>query len=110
MAKGRAFFEKAHKAGESDNYDYAIEMYLEGLRVNPEEVTDGHIRLRALAHSAKGKGREKAVNDGKSQGDSASARAAAPRTIVKRRIPFHKRPRPPSLCRIDAEGRRGRQL
>jgi tetratricopeptide (TPR) repeat protein len=59
MAKERAFFEKAHKAGESDNYDYAIEMYLEGLRVNPEEVTDGHIRLRALALQRNEKGGKK---------------------------------------------------
>lgn len=56
MTKSWSFFEKAHKAGEAGNFDYAIDMYLEGLRLVPEEIVDGHNRLRALALMRKEKG------------------------------------------------------
>jgi len=56
MTKAWAFFEKARKAGEANNFDYAIDMFLEGLHVAPEEVVDGHNRLRGLALSRKDKG------------------------------------------------------
>jgi tetratricopeptide (TPR) repeat protein len=56
MTKAWAFFEKARRAAESSNFDYAIEMYLDGLRVDPEEVEDGHIKLHALALQRKEKG------------------------------------------------------
>jgi tetratricopeptide (TPR) repeat protein len=56
MTKAWVFFEKAHRAGETGNYDYAIEMYLEGLRVSPEEIVDGHMKLHALALQRKEKG------------------------------------------------------
>ena len=31
LAKAAAFFERARKLAESNNFDYAIDMYLEGL-------------------------------------------------------------------------------
>ena len=31
-AKAKAFFEKAEKVAKTANFDYAIDMYLEGLR------------------------------------------------------------------------------
>ena len=71
MTKSWSFFEKAHKAGEASNFDYAIDMYLEGLRLVPEEIVDGHNRLRALALHAQGKGRQGAFDDGKGKGNAA---------------------------------------
>ena len=35
-SKARAFFEKARKVAESNNFEYAIDMYLDGLRYTPE--------------------------------------------------------------------------
>ncbi len=49
LAKAWVFFERARKVAESNNFDYAIEMYLEGLKCAPDEVQDGHIKLRELA-------------------------------------------------------------
>ena len=49
MTKARAFFEKAAKVAETDNFDYAIDMYLEGLRYAPDALTEGHLPLCELA-------------------------------------------------------------
>jgi len=59
IAKARLFFETAQKAAEINNFDYAIDMYLEGLRCSPDEVLGGHIRLRELAIFRQGKGGKK---------------------------------------------------
>ncbi len=58
-AKGKAFFEKAHKVAESSNFDYAIDMYLEGLRYTPEAIEQGHLPLCELALQRQGKGGKK---------------------------------------------------
>jgi len=58
-AKARAFFERARKVAESKNYDYAIDMYLEGLRCVPDALQQGHIPLRELALLRQGKGGKK---------------------------------------------------
>ncbi|MDD5063225.1 MAG: tetratricopeptide repeat protein [Phycisphaerae bacterium] len=49
LAKAKDFFERAWSASERNDFDYAIDMYLEGLRWVPDAVQDGHIRLRELA-------------------------------------------------------------
>jgi tetratricopeptide (TPR) repeat protein len=46
--KGAAFFERAEKVAETGNFDYAIDMYLQGLAREPENVEHGHKPLRAI--------------------------------------------------------------
>jgi len=58
-AKAAAFFERAERAAEKQNFDYAIDMYLEGLRCNPEALQEGHLPLRELAIVRKEKGAKK---------------------------------------------------
>jgi tetratricopeptide (TPR) repeat protein len=48
-AKAYAFFERARKATETKNFDYGIEMYLDGLRCDPDALEQGHLRLYELA-------------------------------------------------------------
>jgi len=59
LAKAKVFFEKARKVAETENYDYAIEMYLDGLRCAPEALQQGHLPLCELALQRKGKGGKK---------------------------------------------------
>ncbi|HEW79025.1 MAG TPA: tetratricopeptide repeat protein [Phycisphaerales bacterium] len=54
-AKARVFFERARKVAETNNFDYAIDMYLEGLRCAPDALMDGHLKLRELALLRQGK-------------------------------------------------------
>ena len=49
LAKARAFFEKAAKVAETDNFDYAIDMYLQGLRHAPDALMEGHLPLPQAA-------------------------------------------------------------
>jgi len=59
LAKAKVFFEKARKAAETGNFDYAIEMYLDGLHCDPEALQEGHLPLCELALHRKGKGGKK---------------------------------------------------
>ncbi len=59
MAKARAFFEKARNIAESNNFDYAIEMYLDGLRHAPDALEEGHLPLCELGLQRQGKGGKK---------------------------------------------------
>ena len=59
MAKAKVFFERARKVAETDNFNYAIDMYLEGLRCSPDAVQDGHIPLCEMALHRQGKGGKK---------------------------------------------------
>lgn len=59
LKKARAFFERAEEVAATDNFDYAIEMYLEGLRRCPDALEDGHAPLRKLALIRQGKGGKK---------------------------------------------------
>jgi len=59
LAKAKAFFEKAGKAAETDNFDYAIDMYLEGLRYAPDAVEEAHLPLGELALGRLRKGGKK---------------------------------------------------
>ena len=65
LAKAKSFFEGAGKSAEVDNFDYAIDMYLEGLRCAPDALQEGHIPLCELALAPAGKRRQKALDDGK---------------------------------------------
>ena len=60
MAEASAFFTKAKAAAESNNYDYAIEMYLDGLRRAPDAVEEGHLPLCELGLQRRGKSGKKA--------------------------------------------------
>jgi len=57
--KAAVFFERARKVAETNNFDYAIDMYLEGLRCTPDALQHGHIPLRELAVVRQGKGGKK---------------------------------------------------
>jgi tetratricopeptide (TPR) repeat protein len=59
LAKATAFFEKAAKVARTNNFDYAIEMYLEGLRYAPDALKEGHLPLCELALHRQGKGGKK---------------------------------------------------
>ena len=54
IEKALSFFDAADRA--IDNYDYAIDMYLNGLRCAPDAVLEGHIKLRELAIQRQARG------------------------------------------------------
>jgi len=58
-AKAKAFFDKAAKVAETKNYDYAIDMYLQGLRYAPDAVIEGHLPLAELAQQRQSAGCKK---------------------------------------------------
>ena len=49
LVKAQAFFARARKVATTNNFDYAIEMYLEGLRCAPDALDEGHTKLHELA-------------------------------------------------------------
>lgn len=57
--KAQAFFTRAEEVAATDNFDYAIDLYLEGLRFAPDALEDGHAPLRRLALIRQGKGGKK---------------------------------------------------
>ena len=59
LDKARAFFNRAEEVASTDNFDYAIDLYLEGLRLSPDALEDGHAPLRRLALIRQGKGGKK---------------------------------------------------
>jgi hypothetical protein len=46
--KANVFFEKARAVGGTGNYEFAIEMYIQGLNIDPENVT-AHQELREIS-------------------------------------------------------------
>ena len=50
LAKAMVFFAKAAKAAEINNFDYAIDMFLEGIRCAPDAAAQGHAKLREMAY------------------------------------------------------------
>jgi len=58
-AKAGVFFERARKVAETNNFDYAIDMYLEGLRCVPDALDEGHMPLHELALLRQVKGGKK---------------------------------------------------
>lgn len=59
LAFARTFFDKARKAAESKSYDYAIEMYLDGLQRAPDALEEGHLPLCELGLQRRGRGGKK---------------------------------------------------
>lgn len=51
--KGAKFFKRAEEVAETGNWDFAIEMYLEGILREPENVERGHKPLRDVAMKRK---------------------------------------------------------
>jgi len=54
--KGRAFFERADEVAETGNYDFAVELYLEGIKREPDNIPRGHQKLREAGLRRKIKG------------------------------------------------------
>ena len=49
LTAAKLFFDKGQKAAEAMNYDYAIEMYIEGLKRAPQAIQEGHLPLCQIA-------------------------------------------------------------
>ncbi len=47
--KGKVFFDRADQVAETGNWNFAIELYLEGIRREPTNIQRGHQRLREVA-------------------------------------------------------------
>jgi tetratricopeptide (TPR) repeat protein len=54
--KGKAFFDRAEQVAATGNWDFAIEMYLEGIQREPGSVEQGHQPLREVALKRKAQG------------------------------------------------------
>lgn len=54
--KGKAFFDRAVQVSETGNWDFAIEMYMEGLKREPTNIAQGHQPLREVALKRKAQG------------------------------------------------------
>ena len=49
LAKALVFFKRAEKITETKNFEYAIDMYIQGLGIAPDALHEGHLKLYALA-------------------------------------------------------------
>jgi tetratricopeptide (TPR) repeat protein len=49
QSQAKGHFERARQASEAGDLDHAVEAYLDGLRLTPDDVAEGHIELRVLA-------------------------------------------------------------
>jgi tetratricopeptide (TPR) repeat protein len=58
-AKAKAFFDKANKVAETKNFDYAIDMFLQGLHYAPDAIMEGHLPLAELALQRQNAGSKK---------------------------------------------------
>jgi len=54
--KGKAFFDRADQVAETGNWDFAIEMYLEGISREPDNMERGHKPLRKVSINRKAQG------------------------------------------------------
>ncbi|MBN1436839.1 MAG: tetratricopeptide repeat protein [Sedimentisphaerales bacterium] len=57
--RAREFFAKGADVAYALNYDYAIELYLEGIALWPEAVEEGHTPLRQIALDRQASGKKK---------------------------------------------------
>jgi len=55
-ASGKAFFDRADEVAETGNWDFAIEMYLQGIQREPDNLTRGHEPLRKVSLKRKSQG------------------------------------------------------
>ncbi|MFB3892274.1 MAG: tetratricopeptide repeat protein [Phycisphaerae bacterium] len=56
QGKGKAFFDRADQVASTGNWDFAIEMYLEGILREPENIERGHKPLREVSLKRKAQG------------------------------------------------------
>jgi tetratricopeptide (TPR) repeat protein len=54
--KGKAFFDRADQVGETGNWDFATELYIEGIRREPGNLERGYKPLRDVSLKRKAKG------------------------------------------------------
>ena len=54
--KGKAFFDRGDEVAETGNWDFAIQMYLEGIKREPGELERGHKPLREVSLKRKAGG------------------------------------------------------
>ena len=54
--KGKAFFDRAAQVAETGNWEFAIELYLEGIQREPDNIERGHQPLREVALKRKAQG------------------------------------------------------
>lgn len=59
LVKAAAFFSRAEQVASTDNFDYAIDLYIEGLQRAPEAVEEGHKPLRYSSLVRQGRGGKK---------------------------------------------------
>jgi tetratricopeptide (TPR) repeat protein len=59
LAKAVAFFNRAQEVAQTDNFDYAIDLFIEGLQRAPDAVEEGHKPMRYNALVRQGKGGKK---------------------------------------------------
>ncbi|MGD0785646.1 MAG: tetratricopeptide repeat protein [Sedimentisphaerales bacterium] len=59
LSKAAPFFSRAEEVAATDNFDYAIDLYIEGLKRAPDAVEQGHKPLRYNAMVRQGKGGKK---------------------------------------------------
>jgi len=58
-AKAKLFFDKASEGAAGGNFDYAIDLFIEGLQCSPDSLHEGHLPLRELASRRQAKGGKK---------------------------------------------------
>ncbi len=58
-AKASVFLQRAQQAAAKGSFDFAIDMYIEGLRYAPDDLEAGHVRLRELSLLRQEKGGKK---------------------------------------------------
>ncbi|OHB68853.1 MAG: hypothetical protein A2Y77_10780 [Planctomycetes bacterium RBG_13_62_9] len=63
QAQVRAHFERARRAAEAGDFDLAIDAYLDGIRLAPDDVCEGHIELRVLSLQRQERGGAKPAAD-----------------------------------------------
>ncbi|MCK4998807.1 MAG: hypothetical protein KAS23_04700, partial [Anaerohalosphaera sp.] len=59
MDNAMPFFLRAEEVASTGNYDYAVEMYIEGLKRHPDALQHGHVELRKLALLRQSRGGKK---------------------------------------------------
>lgn len=80
QSQARSHFERARQASEVGDFDIAVDAYLEGLRLAPDNVAEGHIELRVLSLQRQEHG------GGKPSADEVSRRLACGSTPLERML------------------------
>lgn len=57
--KALVFFQRAEEVASTDNFDYAIDLFLEGIRREPDAMESGHLALRKISLMRQARGGKK---------------------------------------------------